>query len=105
MDYLAFLTFIVATGLYWFMGPGGPLHSIDVQSPFRAQVDAESSSNARLLWLVGAPTAIFVIALAILEEMFGGAAMLLVGTASLFFSFGREDYPTITQRFLACACR
>ena len=103
MDYLAFLTFIVATGLYWFMGPGGPLHSIDVQSPFRAQVDAESSSNARLLWLVGAPTAIFVIAFTILEKMFGGAAMLLVGTASLFFSFGREDYPTITQRFLARA--
>lgn len=103
MDYLAFLTFIVATGLYWFMGPGGPLHSIDVLSPFQAQVDAESSSNARLLWLVGAPTAIFAIAFTILEGMFGGAAMLLIGTAALFFSFGREDYPTITQRFLARA--
>ena len=103
MDYLAFLTFIVATGLYWFMGPGGPLHSIDVQSPFQAQVDAESSSNSLLLWLVGAPTAIFVIVFTILEGLFGGAAMLLVGTAALFFSFGREDYPTLTQRFLARA--
>lgn len=103
MDYLAFLTFIVATGLYWFFGPGGPLHSIDVQSPFQAQVDAESSSNALLLWLVGAPTAIFAIVFAILEGLFGGAAMLLIGTAALFFSFGREDYPTITQRFLARA--
>ena len=103
MDYLAFLTFIVATGLYWFMGPGGPLHSIDIQSPFRAQVDADSSSNARLLWLVGAPTSAFVIASTILESLFGGAAALLVGTGALFFSFGREDYPTITQRFLARA--
>ena len=62
-----------------------------------------SSSNALLLWLVGAPTAIFAIAFTILEGMFGGAAMLLIGTAALFFSFGREDYPTITQRFGACA--
>ena len=84
-------------------GARGPLHSIDIQGPFHAQVDAESSSNARLLWLVGAPTAIFAIVFTILEGMFGGAAMLLIGTAALFFSFGREDYPTITQRFLARA--
>lgn len=85
------------------MGAGGPLHNIDAQSPFRAQVDAESSSNALLLWLVGAPTAIFSIAFTILEGLFGSAAMLLIGTAALYFSFGREDYPTITQRFLARA--
>ena len=103
MDYLAFLTFILATGLYWFMGPGGPLHAINIQSPFQAQVDGESSSSARLLWLVGAPTVAFAVACAILESLFGGAAMLLIGTTALFFSFGREDYPTITQRFLARA--
>ena len=33
MSYLAFLSFIVATGLYWLVGPGGPLHSIDFLLP------------------------------------------------------------------------
>lgn len=103
MDYLAFLTFIAATGLYWFMGSGGPLHKMDIQSRFQAQVDADTSSNTVLLWLVGAPTAAFAVSLAILEGLFGGVATLFVGAAALFFSFGREDYPTITQRFLARA--
>lgn len=101
MDYLAFLSFIVATGLYWFMGPGGPLHAIDLQSPFKAQIDEQSGPNAVLIWLVVVPTATFAVAFAILESLFGGAAMLLVGTATLFYAFGRDDYPTLTQRFLA----
>ena len=103
MDYLAFLSFIVATGLYWFMGPGGPLHSIDLQTAFKAKIDEQSGPNAALIWLVGIPTAAFAVTFIILEDLFGGAAMLLVGTASLFYAFGREDYPTLTQRFLARA--
>ena len=103
LDYLAFLSFMVATGLYWFMGPGGPLHAIDVQSPFRAQIDDASRANSVLLWLVGAPTAVFAVLFMISEGLFGGAAMLLFGTAALFYSFGREDYLTLTQRVLARA--
>ena len=103
LDYLAFLSFMVATGLYWFMGPGGPLHTIDVQSPFRTQIDDASRANSVLLWLVGAPTAAFAVVFMIFEGLFGGAAMLLFGTAALFYSFGREDYPTLTQRVLARA--
>ena len=55
MSYLAFLSFIVATGLYWLMGPGGPLHSIDFLSVFRSQISEEeegSSTRAALILVV-----------------------------------------------------
>ena len=104
MDYLSFLAFIVATGLYWLIGPGGPLHTIDIQSFFRSQLNGDSaSSNSVLLWLVIAPTGVFILAFVVLSGLFGGITTLVLGTAALFYAFGREDYPTLTQRFLARA--
>jgi AmpE protein len=105
LSYLAFLSFIVATGLYWLMGPGGPLHSIDFLSVFRSQIsdEEEGSSTRSALILVVAPSVVFVLLYILVEGVFGGAAMLLLGTAALFFAFGREDFPTLTQRFLARA--
>ncbi len=105
MSYLAFLSFIVATGLYWLMGPGGPLHSIDFLSVFRSQIsdEEEGSSTRSALILVVAPSVVFALLYIVVEGVFGGAAMLLLGTAALFFAFGREDFPTLTQRFLARA--
>lgn len=105
MSYLAFLSFIVATGLYWLMGPGGPLHSIDLLSVFRSQItdDEEGPSTRSALILVVVPSVLFAVFYIFLENVFGGAAMLLLGTAALFFAFGREDFPTLSQRFLARA--
>lgn len=105
MSYLAFLSFIVSTCLYWLMGPGGPLHSIDFLSVFRSQIsdEEEGSSTRAALILVVAPSVLFAFLYILAEGVFGGAAMLLLGTAALFFSFGREDFHTLTQRFLARA--
>ncbi|MEC8267070.1 MAG: hypothetical protein VXZ98_00470, partial [Pseudomonadota bacterium] len=105
MSYLAFLSFIVATGLYWLMGPGGPLHSIDFLSVFRSQIsdEEEGPSTRSALILVVAPSVVFALLYILVEGVLGGAAMLLLGTAALFFAFGREDFPTLTQRFLARA--
>jgi AmpE protein len=105
LSYLAFLSFIAATGLYWLMGPGGPLHTIDFLSIFRSQIsDEDEGSSARTaLILVVAPAVVFALLYILVEGVFGGAAMLLLGTAALFFAFGREDFPTLTQRFLARA--
>lgn len=105
MSYLAFLSFIVATGFYWLLGPGGPLHSIDFLSVFRSQIsdEEEGSSTRSALILVVAPSVVFALVYILVERVFGGAAMLLLGTAALFFAFGREDFPTLTQRFLARA--
>jgi len=105
LSYLAFLSFIVATGLYWLMGPGGPLHSIDFLSFFRSQIseEEEGSSTRAALILVVAPSVLFALLYILVESAFGAAAMLLLGTAALFFSFGREDFPTLSQRFLARA--
>ena len=103
MSYLAFLSFIVATGLYWLMGPGGPLHSIDFLSVFRSRIsdEEEGPSTRSALILVVAPSVVFALLYILVEGIFGGVAMLLLGTAALFFAFGREDFPTLTQRFLA----
>ena len=105
MSYLAFLSFIAATGLYWLLGPGGPLHSIDFLAVFRSQLDddEEGASTKAAFVLVVAPALTFALIYIVAERLLGGAAMLLLGTAALFFAFGREDYPTITQRFLARA--
>jgi AmpE protein len=105
LSYLAFLSFIVATGLYWLMGPGGPLHSIDFLSVFRTQIgeDEEGPSTRSALVLVVAPSVAFALLYVLVEGAFGGAAMLLLGTAALFFAFGREDFPTLSERFLARA--
>ena len=105
MSYLAFLSFIVATGLYWLVGPGGPLHSIDFLSVFRSQIseEEEGPSTRSALILVVVPSVLFALLYVLIEGVFGGAAMLLLGTAALFFAFGREDFPTLSQRFLARA--
>ena len=105
MSYLAFLAFIVATGLYWLMGPGGPLHNVDFLALFRGQIgDEEQGYSARSAFmLVVAPLLLFALIYVCVEAIFGGTAMLLLGTAALFFAFGREDFPTLSQRFLARA--
>ncbi|MEC7610351.1 MAG: hypothetical protein VX814_01065, partial [Pseudomonadota bacterium] len=107
MSYLAFLSFIVATGLYWLMGPGGPLHSIDFLSVFRSQIsdEEEGPSTRSALILVVAPSVLFALLYILVEGVFGAAAMLLLGTAALFFSVGREDLTPINQPFISISPR
>ena len=85
MSYLAFLSLIVATGLYWLMGPGGPLHSIDFVSVFRSQIsdEDEGSSTRSALILVVAPWVVFALLYILVESVFGGAALLSVARMSL----------------------
>ena len=99
---MTFLAFILATGLYFTLGPGGPLHSDRWFHSLRRRVDAiEPEFWLGFVLMVVVPCAALALVYAILDELFGGAAMLLVGTAALFFSFGRADYHQLIERFLA----
>ena len=101
---MTYLTFLVATGFFLLAGPGGPLHNDGWYLALRRRVAAISPDawlNFTLLVIV--PCAGLGLVFAILAEMFGAAAMLLLGTPALFFSFGRGDWAALTERFRARA--
>ncbi len=102
---MTYLAFIVATGLYVSLGPGGPLHHDRWFRSLQQRVDAlEPDFWLGFVLLVAVPCALFGLIYIIAADLFGGAAMLLLGTAALFFAFGRTDFPTLMQRFLG-RCR
>lgn len=99
---MSYLAFLIATGLYLVLGPGGPLHHDGWFQALRRRVDAiEPDLWVGFVLLVVVPCAILALAYAFLEALFGGAAMLLLGTAALFFSFGRADLTALYERFRA----
>ena len=101
---MSYLIFIVAVGLFALLGAGGPLHGDRWFHALSRRVDAiELDLWPSLVLRVGAPLLAGVTVLWVLEAFLGGLAEALVGTALLYFSLGRGDYPTELQRFLARA--
>ena len=97
---MTYLAFLVATGLYLAIGSGGPLHNDQWYDSFQSRVEAvEPDFWLRFVLLVVVPCAGFTLAYAVFEEMFGAAAVLLLGTPALFFSFGRLQWPALVNRF------
>ena len=101
---MSYLIFIVAVGLFALLGAGGPLHGDRWFYVLSSRVDAvELDLWPSLALRVGAPLLAGAAVLWVLEAFLGGLAEALVGTALLYFSLGRGDYPTELQRFLARA--
>jgi len=101
---VSYLIFIVAVSLFALLGAGGPLHGDRWFLALSRRVDAiELDLWPSLALRVGAPVLAGVIVLAVFEAVLGGLAEALMGTALLYFSMGRGDYPTELQRFLARA--
>ena len=101
---MSYLIFIVAVGLFELLGAGGPLHGDRWFHALSRRVDAvELDLWPSLVLRVGAPLLAGATLLWVLEAFLGGLAEALVGTALLYFSLGRGDYPTDLQRFLARA--
>lgn len=99
---MSYLAFILATGLYLVLGPGGPLHNDAWYDKLKGYVgESEGTSFYAAFVLVLGPVLAFVLIYAILGGIFGSLNTLIVGAAALFFAFGREDYPTLSQRFLS----
>ena len=99
---MTYLAFLLATGLYWGLGPGGPLHKDNGVVALRRRVDAiEPDFWVGFALLVVVPCALLALIYAFFESLFGGAAMLIIGTASLFFAFGRADYDSLHGRFMS----
>lgn len=97
---MTYLAFLVATGLYLAIGSGGPLHSDQWHQSLARRVEAlEPDFWLGFVLLVVVPCAGFTLAYAVLEEVFGAAAVLLLGTPALFFSFGRLPWPSLVDRF------
>ena len=99
---MIYLAFLVATGLYLAMGSGGPLHNDHWYHALQRRVDAiEPDFWLGFVLMVVVPCAAFTLVYAISEEIFGAAAVLLLGTPALFFSFGRRHWPALIDRFRA----
>jgi len=99
---LSYLAFILATGLYLVLGPGGLLHKDSWYESLKAYVgESEGSSLYASFVLVIGPAIAFALIYHLLGGLLGSLNTLLVGTAALFFAFGREDFPTLSQRFLS----
>ena len=101
---MSYLVFIVAVGLFALLGAGGPLHRDGWFGAISRRVEAvELDLWPSLALRVGAPLLAGVVVLWMLEAVLGGLAEALIGTALLYFAWGRGDYPTELQRFLARA--
>lgn len=99
---MSYLAFIVATGFYLFLGPAGPLHNDSWHRRLRRRVDAiQPDFWLGFVLLAVVPALAYGFVFSIAEVMIGGAAMLLLGTAGLYFSFGRVDLPLIMDKFIS----
>lgn len=97
---MIYLAFILATGAYVFLGTGGPLHSDNWLAALRRRVAAiEPESWLLQVLLVLVPSAAFTLLYAFAIALAGDVAILLLGGAALFFSFGRADLPAMMARF------
>ena len=101
---MTYIAFLIATFFYFSVGPGGVLHSDRWFRALQGRVDAlEPDFWLGFVLLVVVPCAAFTLVYALLQEMFGAATVLLLGSAALFFSFGRLDWPALLNRCKARA--
>ena len=101
---MTYIAFLAATLLYFSVGPGGPLHNDRWFHALRGRVDAlEPDFWMGFVLLVVVPCAAFALVYGLLQEMFGEAAVLLLGAVALFFSLGRQDWAALLNRFKARA--
>ncbi len=99
---MTYLAFLFATGLLQLLGPGGPIHRDDWYKQLQQRVDAiEPSFWLGFVLLIVAPCVLMAFLFGMLQVVIGGAAMLLLGTAALYFAFGRADYDALIERFNA----
>ena len=98
---MTYLAFLFATGLYYGLGPGGPLHKDAWFVAMRGRVEAiEPDFWLGFVLLVVVPSAFVALVYGVAESLVGSAAMVLMGTPCLFFAFGRADYAALMDRFL-----
>ncbi len=101
---MSYLVFILSVGLLALLGAGGPLHRDTWLEALDRRIDAiELDHMPSLLLRVAAPLAMAGITLAVASVILGDLAQALVGVLLLYFAWGRGDYPTELQRFLARA--
>ena len=101
---MSYLVFIVAVVLLALLGAGGPLHRDAWLEALDRRIDAiELGDVPALLLRIAAPLLAAGIVLAITQIFLGDFAHALIAVALLYFSWGRGDYPTELQRFLARA--
>lgn len=101
---MSYLVFIISVGLLALLGAGGPLHRDTWLEGLDRRIDAlELGMWPSLLLRLVAPLLMAAIALNIMRVFLGDFAQALMGLALLYFSWGRGDYATELQRFLARA--
>jgi len=101
---LSYLAFLLATAVYWMQGTGAPLQRDFGRSALGERVAAiEPPLWLRFILMVVVPVASLALLVALLTGILGGIIELIVGVAVLLFSFGRLDFPTVTERYLARA--
>jgi len=101
---VSYLVFIVAVGLFALFGGGGPLHRDAWFEPMMRRIDALALEPPLSLTLrVAVPLFIFLCLFGLLGVLLGELGEALLSVALLYFAFGRDDYPTDLQRFLARA--
>ena len=99
---MSYLVFILAVGAFALLGAGGPLHRDIWFEPITRRVDAiELDLWPSLALRVTAPLIGVGLLLWALSGLVGGLAEALIGTALLYFAWGRGDYPTDLEKFLA----
>ena len=99
---MTYIAFLAATLLYFSVGPGGPLHNDRWFHALRGRVDAlEPDFWMGFVLLVVVPCAAFALVYGLLQEMFGEAAVLLLGRRRFFSAWddrtGRH-YSTVLKR-------
>ncbi len=101
---MSYLVFIVAVGLFALFGGGGPLHRDTWFDPLMRRIDALALDPPLSLTLrVVVPLLIFLFLFWVLAFFLGELGEALMSVVLLYFAFGRDDYPTDLQRFLARA--
>ena len=101
---MSYLVFIVAVGLFALFGGGGPLHRDTWFDPMMGRIDALALESPLSLALrVAVPLLVFLGLFWVLALFLGELGEALMSVALLYFAFGRDDYPTDLQRFLARA--
>ena len=88
---MTYLAFLFATGLLMLLGPGGPVHRDDWFRQLQQRVDAiEPQFWLGFVLLIVAPSVLMALVFSMLQVVFGGAAMLLLGTAALQRALNRS---------------
>lgn len=101
---MSYLVFIVAVGAFALLGAGGPLHRDTWFELLNRRVDAiELDVWPSLALRVAAPLIGAGLVLWLSSGLVGGLAEALIGIALLYFAWGRGDYPTDSEKFLARA--